>query len=126
MGSQPMHQGLVCLPWDSLGICSWSASPAVLGGDERQPEMLEEFEGLLTRFLGDCLMDSPWNMSSSKTGVKPGLALCSPRVRLIVRMVECVGTGYVKKMHMPGLCWGLRLYPCSPRTQPQNFSVDLC
>lgn len=49
--------------------------------------MLEEIEGLLMKFLGGCSMDSPLNMSSLRTGVQPGSALCSPQVRLIV----CVG-----------------------------------
>lgn len=84
--------------WTHFQLEGWPCSS--WGGKGRQPQMPEELEGLLMEFPAGGPMDSPLNMSSLWTRVKPGSAWWSQQARL-------GWVGGQKRMHLPGLCCGL-------------------
>lgn len=71
-------------------------------------------------------MHSLLTMSSLCIGVKPRSALCFQQTRFAAGVVRAVVSGCVKRMYLPGLCWGLGLYLYCPRSRPKSFPVALC
>lgn len=68
--------------------------------------MPEGLEGLMES-LGGCPMHSLLTLSSLRIGVEPRSALCFQETRFAAGVVRAVVAGCVKRMYLPGLCWGL-------------------
>ena len=110
----------MCPLWVHLAFATGGPVSPFLRWEEGQPQMPEGFEGLLMEFPAGGPTDSPLNMSSLRTGVKPGSALQSQPARLTVGVVRRVG-----RKHLPGLCCNVSCI-FAARGRPQGFLVDLC
>lgn len=121
-GASCVHLG-ICWPFqlECSPRCSWGS----WGWGEGQFQMPEGLEGLM-EFLRGCPMHSLLTMSSLSVGVKPRSALCFQQTRFAAGVVRAVVAGCVKRMYLPGLCWGLGLYLYCRRSRPKSFPVALC
>lgn len=106
-------------PWDLLslfGLIAPHAAPGVVGDGGRQFLMPEKLDGSLVELLGGHPTGSPLTVSSLRSGIKPGSALCFHQARFAIGVVGVDECRMSSAWPLLGP-WVLPLLPKEPTTE---------